>query len=65
MIVRAYKLVSTDKEDDVDHKSMEIGTIIEDKVYFITCYAEEWYSDYLPITIQKTVDPLKINTSNN
>ena len=30
-----YKLVSTYKEDGFDYESMESGTIIGDKVYFI------------------------------
>jgi hypothetical protein len=61
----AYKLVSTDEEDGIDYKSMEIGTIIGDKVYFVTYYAEEeQYSNYLP-TVQKMISSLEINPSNN
>ena len=54
----AYKLVSTDVEDDIDYKSLEIGTIIGDKVYFVTYYAEEeQYSNYLP-TVQNMISSL-------
>ena len=56
----AYKLVFTDEEDGIDYKSMEIGTIIGDKVYFVTYYAkEEQYSDYL-LTIQKMISSVKM-----
>ena len=59
----AYKLVFTDEEDGIDYKSMEIGTIIGDKVYFVTYYAEEeQYSDYLP-TIQKMISSLEMTRS--
>ncbi len=59
----AYKLVFTD-EDGIDYKSMEIGTIIGDKVYFITYDAvEEQYSDYLP-TIQKMISSFQLVDSN-
>src|SRR5918999_2328342 len=59
----AYKLVSIYEEDGIDYKSMEIGTIIGDKVYFITYYAEEeQYSNYLP-TIQKMVSSLEMTQS--
>jgi hypothetical protein len=62
----AYKLVFTDVyDDDINYESMEFGTIIGDKVYFATYEAEEeQYSDYLP-TVQKMIDSLKINASNN
>lgn len=61
----AYKLVSTDEEDGIDYKSLEMGTIIGDKVYYITYDAEEeQYSNYLP-TVQKMIKSLEINPSNN
>jgi hypothetical protein len=64
----AYKLVFTDVDDDNNYyKSMEIGTIIGDKIYFVTYDAEgeeERYSDYLP-TVQKMIDSLNITTSDN
>ena len=60
----AYKLVSIYEEDGIDYKSMEIGTIIGDKVYFITYGAEEdQYSNYLP-TIQKMIDSFQSYDSN-
>jgi hypothetical protein len=62
----AYKLVFTRVGyGNINYKSMEIGTIIGNKVYSVTYTAEEeQYSDYLP-TIQKMIDSLKINTSDN
>jgi eukaryotic-like serine/threonine-protein kinase len=61
----AYKLVFTDEEDEIHYKTMEIGTIIGEKVYLLSYAAqEEQYSDYLP-TVQKMINSLKINTSNN
>ena len=58
-----YKIVFTDEEDGIDYKSMEIGTIIGDKVYFVTYFAEEeQYSDYLP-TIQKMISSLEMTRS--
>ena len=61
----AYKLVFTDEEDEIHYKTMEIGTIIGDKVYSIRYTAqEEQYSDYL-LTGQKMIDSFKINPSNN
>jgi photosystem II reaction center protein PsbP len=60
----AYKLVSTDEEDGIDYKNMEIGAIIGDKVYFIEYDAEEdQYSDYLP-TIQKMMDSFQLDDTN-
>lgn len=59
----AYKIVFTDEEDGIDYKSMEIGTIIGDKVYFVTYYAEEeQYSDYLP-TVQEMISSVKMTRS--
>ena len=59
----AYKIVFTDEEYGIDYKSMEVGTIIEDKVYFVTHYAkEEQYLDYLP-TIQKMISSVKMTKS--
>jgi hypothetical protein len=61
----AYKLVFTDEEDEIYYKTMDIGTIIGDKVYSIRYAAEkEQYSDYLP-TVQKMINSLNITTSNN
>ena len=60
----AYKLVFTDVyDDDTNYRSMEIGTIIGDKVYLLSYEAEEeQYLDYLPV-IQKMIDSFKILTS--
>jgi hypothetical protein len=59
----AYMIVFTDEEDSIDYKSMEIGTIIGDKVYFVTYYAEEeQYSNYLP-TVQEMISSVKMTRS--
>jgi eukaryotic-like serine/threonine-protein kinase len=56
----AYKLVYTDVEDDTNYKTMEIGTIIGDKVYYIEYIAEEErYTNYLP-TIQMMINSFEI-----
>jgi hypothetical protein len=61
----AYKLIFTDEEDEIYYKTMDIGTIIGDKVYLLSYVAQrEHYSDYLPI-VQKMINSLKITTSNN
>ena len=61
----AYKLVFTDEEDEIYYKTMDIGTIIGDKVYVLSYVAQrEQYSDYLP-TVQKMINSLKITASNN
>jgi hypothetical protein len=56
----AYGLLYTDREDGTNYKTMEIGTIIGDRVFFIEYNAEEnKYSNYLP-TIQKMINSLQI-----
>ena len=56
----AYRLVYSDREDDTSYRTMEVGTIIGDKVYFIEYIAEEEnYSDYLPI-VYTMADSLEI-----
>jgi len=61
----AYKLVFTDEEDEIYYKTIDIGTVIEDKVYSIRYPAEkEQYSNYLPV-VQKMINSLNIITSNN
>jgi S1-C subfamily serine protease len=56
----AYRLIYTDREDDVNYKTMEIGTIIGDRVYYIEYFAEEKkYSNYLP-TIQMMINSFQI-----
>jgi serine/threonine-protein kinase len=59
----AYKLVWIDPEGQYTIKTMQIGTIINHKLYVIQYYAElEKYSDNLPI-IQKMVDSLQIDNT--
>lgn len=56
----AYKLVYTDVEDDANYKTMEIETIIVDKVYYIEYITEEeMYTHYLP-TIQMMINSFEI-----
>jgi S1-C subfamily serine protease len=56
----AYRLIYTDREDNINYKTMEIGTIIGDKVYYIQYIAEEnKYSKYLP-TIQMMINSFQI-----
>jgi hypothetical protein len=50
-----------DRQNETTAKSMEIGTIIGNKVYFLVFDAEATkYNDYLPV-IQKMIDSFKIN----
>jgi eukaryotic-like serine/threonine-protein kinase len=59
----AYKLVWIDPEGQYTIKTMQIGTIINHKLYVVQYYAElEKYSENLP-TIQKMIDSLQINNS--
>ena len=56
----AYGLIYTDREDNINYKTMEIGTIIGDRIYYIEYIAEEkQYSNYLP-TIQMMINSLQI-----
>jgi hypothetical protein len=56
----AYRLIYTDREDNINYKTMEIGTIIGDRVYYIEYIAEEKkYSNYLPV-IQMMINSLEI-----
>jgi hypothetical protein len=56
----AYGLIYTDREDGTNYKTMEIGTIIGDRIYYIEYIAEEkQYSNYLP-TIQMMINSLRI-----
>ena len=47
----AYRVVSTETlKDETIVKRMELGTIISDKVYYLTYYAnEDKYDDYFPV----------------
>ena len=56
----AYGLVYTDRENDTNYKTMEIGTIIGDRIYYVEYIAEEKkFSNYLP-TIQRMINSLEI-----
>ena len=56
----AYRLIYTDRDIDTNYKTMEIGTIIGDRVYYIEYIAEEKkYSNYLP-TIQMMINSFQI-----
>jgi len=57
----AYGLIYTDREDGTNYKTLEIGTIIGGRLYYIEYLAEEEkYSDYLPIIIQVMINSLQI-----
>jgi hypothetical protein len=61
----AYGLIYTDREDGINYKTMEIGTISGDRIYFIDYIAEEkQYSNYLP-TIQMMTNSFEINKNYN
>jgi eukaryotic-like serine/threonine-protein kinase len=56
----AYGLLYANKVDGTNYKTMEIGTIIGDRIYYIEYIAEEkQYSNYLP-TIQMMINSLQI-----
>jgi hypothetical protein len=56
----AYELIYTDREDGINYKTMEIGTIIGDRIYYSEYFAEvNKYSNYLP-TIQMMINSLQI-----
>jgi hypothetical protein len=56
----AYGLTYTDREDNINYKTAEIGTIIGDRIYYVEYIAEEkQYSDYLP-KIKMMIDSLQI-----
>jgi hypothetical protein len=56
----AYGLLYTDREDGTNYKTMEIGTIIGDRVFYIEYIAEEnKYSNYLP-TIQMMINSFRV-----
>jgi hypothetical protein len=55
-----YKLVYTEREADTNYKTMEIGTIIGDRIYYIEYPSEEEkYSNYLVI-IQMMINSFEI-----
>jgi hypothetical protein len=56
----AYGLIYANRKDDTYYITLEIGTIIGDRVYYIKYSAEEkQYSNYLP-TIQTMINSLEI-----
>ena len=55
-----YGLIYSDRENRNNYKTIEIGTIIGDRIYYIEYIAEEkQYSNYLP-TIQMMINSLQI-----
>lgn len=59
----AHKIVYTDTVGQNEHKTMQVLSIEEDKVYLITYTAEAArYDRYLP-TIQKMIDLFRIENS--
>jgi hypothetical protein len=59
----AYTIVYTDRVGQDEHKTMQVLSIKEDKVYLITYTAEaSRYDRYLP-TIQKMIDSFRIGDS--
>ena len=55
----AYGLIYSDRENGNNYKTIEIGTIIGDRIYYIEYIAEEkQYSNYLP-TIQMMINSFK------
>jgi serine/threonine-protein kinase len=60
----AHKVVYTNREGEDEHKTMQILSTQEDKIYLLTYSAEKRkYSDYLP-TIEKMIDSFEIVTYN-
>jgi hypothetical protein len=56
----AYGLIYSDRENGNNYKTIEIGTIIGDRIYYIKYIAEEkQYSNHLP-TIQMMINSLQI-----
>jgi hypothetical protein len=56
----AYRIVSTNVQDDITYKTLEIGTIIGNKVYLITYDAEEAeFSKYQPI-VQDMINSFQV-----
>jgi hypothetical protein len=61
----AYRIVYTERlqPDNIDLKTLEIGTVIEDKVYIITYHAETArYEQYLPI-IEEMINSIELSDS--
>jgi hypothetical protein len=61
----AYTIVYTERlqPENIDLKTLEIGTVIEDKVYVVMYHAEtERYEQYLPI-IEEMINSLELSGS--
>jgi hypothetical protein len=61
----AYRLVYTERlqPENIDLKTLEIGTVIEDKVYVVMYHAETAkYDQYLPI-IEEMINSVELNDS--
>lgn len=58
-----YSLVSTDTEDGTDMKSIEVGTIVDGKVYYVVFSAEESRYNYFLPDVQKMIDSFEIADS--
>jgi hypothetical protein len=55
-----YKLAYTDVEDDTNYKTMEIGTIIGDTLYYIEYLAEEEKCSNYSAIIQMMINSFEI-----
>jgi eukaryotic-like serine/threonine-protein kinase len=61
----AYKVVYTNREEEDEHKTMQVLSIKEDKAYLLTYIAEKRkYLDYLPI-IERMINSFEILTYNS
>jgi hypothetical protein len=61
----AYRIVYTERlqPENIDLKTLEIGTVIEDKVYVVMYHAETAkYDQYLPI-IEEMINSVELNDS--
>jgi hypothetical protein len=61
----AYRIVYTERlqPDNIDLKTLEIGTVLEDRVYIITYHAEAArYDQYLPI-IEEMINSIQLSDS--
>ena len=60
----AHKVLYTNREGEDEHKTMQILSIKDDKIYLLTYSAEKRkYSNYLT-TIEKMIDSFEIVTYN-
>jgi tetratricopeptide (TPR) repeat protein len=55
-----YSLISTDTEDSIDMKSIEVGTFVNNKLYYLLFKSEESkFNTFLP-EVQKMIDSFEI-----